>query len=234
MDEFITLDEGVKLIEFIEIAESGRIAQDVYSSIEGAVQEAKVKLKNSQLGKIVENCPSIPANRKLLFIVDLYKIIDMYGLNERNKYVNTIHRDGEVAYLNQLNKEVAAIEKAKEKQTDYETIENLNRIIETKNAWIRKMAEMRPNKHRPVDILKHGLALSFKSVWNAHTNSEKMDDASYDLAAQFFCELGYNKKSEQKYKGQEVLDNYDQKYMIEMFGDIEKAEKVTPFYQRNN
>lgn len=234
MDKWLTPDEGIKLIEFIEIAESGRIAQDIYSSIDGAVQEAKIKLKNSQLGKIVENCPSIPANRKLLFIVDLYKIIDMYGLNKRNKDIDTIHSDAEAAYVKQLKKEVVVIEKAKQKQTDHETIENLNRIIETKNAWIRKLAASLPKKHRPVDILKHGLALSFKSVWNAHTNSEKMDDAFYDLAAQFFCELGYNKKSEQKYKGQEVLDNYDQKYMTEMFGDIEKAEKATPFYQRIN
>ena len=233
MDKWLTLDETVKLIEFIEVVESGRLSgkvdHDDYSLLEGAIKEGKEKLKNSRLSKLIEKCQSIPANRKLHLFIHLYKVADRYRLNKEQKYARDTYSKDLSDYLKQLKKEVAALEVAKNKQTDNKTIDDLNAIIERKRACISNLSVKKPDKFRPTDELKHSLALSFKSVWNHYTNSEKMDAANHDLAAQFFSELGYNNKS--KLKNQEITDNYDHKYMRDMFSDIEKAKKVTPFYQ---
>lgn len=229
MGEWLTLDETLRLIEFIVVVEL-RADHAEYLLIEEDIKKAKNKLKNSHLSKLIENYPLIPANCKLKFFLDLYGIANMYRVREQSKDIRNIFSKSKSDYLKQLKKEVKAIEVAKNKQTDNKTINSLNAIIETKSYLISSLSKEIPSNHRPTNDLTHGLLRSFKSVWESHTNSKKMDATAYDIAAQFFSELGYS--DIQTYQGQEIRDKYDHKRLREMFTNVEKTDKVSPFYQR--
>lgn len=246
MNKYISIDEGIKLIEFIELAVSGqmtgKMTQDEFSSIEGAIKEAKEIIKNIRLAKLVEECSDIPDNRKLFFVIDLFKTGDMYRINEGGVERESIFRDINSRYLKAIKKEVKVLENAKNKITGYEGKLALNKIIETKNALINELKSTQLKRERPTDLLKHSLFLSFKSIWCANTDGKKMNDDAYNIASYFVYEFGYNNKGE--FKGEEIREAYDLKAIREMFTEAERmrkksdqdkrpVKKIRAFYQRN-
>jgi hypothetical protein len=228
MDGLVRL-EASRLVEFILLSEEillhkGSIEAEYFEYLTKLIKDAKERLIKSKVGKLVESCPFIPANRKLLFICHLYKCADTFHHNDwSEKIKNAIRKDDETN-TKKIEKEIEAIKKVMLKTADSNFLEQARDTVSKFELNISAIGFKPLPSYRPTDVIKRRLALSFLSIWKANTNDSKVNRHTLELAAQFMYELGYGIDDDG------VLICYGPENIDYLFDSISEMPEDSAFY----
>lgn len=192
------------------------------------------------LDEAVKKCAYIPNENKPIIIYQLHSSIELYKKNFKNeKLLDELlgistkdYRDEGEALCDKLNDGIKAAKKLKK------IVANIDRgnsvLINALNEFINN-AEINLEIEKPksrliggqVESEIHSLGLSFKSLWEFHTNVKTTNPKVIRIATLFFIEAGIYFKPNSALEHNEICNRVRRLFKKQLSG----KSKITPYLQ---